>query len=381
MAGAVRGGFLLAFAVATGLGAAEAAPAPGEYSVGFITETTGPLAAAGVSFYRGAQLAVEEINQASYVGAGVTLKLAAKESGSDAARAVQALTQLGADRSVLAATCCILSPVAAALKPVTLNAKLPLVIHGATLPGLPNPPYVTSIVGLPGPQEVKMAQALAEAWKPKSVVYFVNADNEGFQNRFKAARKVMEAAGAKTADVISILSSDTDFTAGATQAIAVNPDLVMVWTTQTPAAGIIAALRAREYAGHISASDAISPAPVYKKIGAALAGTPFPILFSPEISKTPEAQAFVAGFAKKFGEAPDTYCAEGYTAIYFIAQGLKALDGAPTREALADALGKATSIEHNVYGGVPMNNGQAEVSNSIIAQWTRDGKVVRWEKP
>lgn len=381
MTGAVRGGFLLTVALAAGLGAASAAPAPGDYNVGFITETTGPLAAAGVSFYRGAQLAIEEINQTGYAGSGVTLKLMAKESGSDAARAVQALTQFGADSNVIAATCCILSPVAAALKPVTLNAKLPLVIHGATLPGLPNPPYVTSIVGLPGPQEVKMAQALAEAWKPKSVVYFVNADNEGFQNRYKAARKVMEATGAKTADVISILSSDTDFTAGATQAIADNPDLVMVWTTQTPAAGIIAALRGREYAGHISASDAISPAPVFKKIGAALADAPFPILFSPEISKSPEAQAFVAGFSKKFGEAPDTYCAEGYTAIYFIAQGLKGLDGAPTRENLAEALGKAASIEHNVYGGVPMNNGQAEVANSIIAQWTKDGKVVRWEKP
>jgi branched-chain amino acid transport system substrate-binding protein len=379
VARAGRGVFLAAAAVLATCDLGVAAPAAGDYGIGFITETTGPLAAAGVSYYRGAQLAIGEINESGYVGPGVTLKLSSKESGSDAARAVQALSQFAADRNVIAATCCILSPVAAALKPVTLSAKLPLVIYGATLPGLPNPPYVTSIVGLPGPQEVKMSHALADALKPKSIVYFVNADNEGFQNRYKAARKVMEGAGAKTADVISILSSDTDFTAGATQAIADNPDLIMVWTTQTPAAGIIAALRARDYKGHISASDVISPAPMFKKIGPALADVPFPVLFSPEISKTPEAKAFVEGYAKKFGAAPDTYSAQGYTAIYFIAQALKSLDGKPTREALADAIGKIQSIGHNVYGGVPMRNGQADVENSLIAEWTKDGKVVRWE--
>ncbi|GGH09973.1 branched-chain amino acid ABC transporter substrate-binding protein [Alsobacter metallidurans] len=376
----LRGVLAGAAALAIGYaGTAAAAPAAGEYGVGFITENTGPLAAAGVSYHRGAQLAVDEINEGAWIGQGVKLKLNEKESGSDAARAVQALTQFSADRNVIAVTCCILSPVAAALKPVTTNAKLPLVIYGATLPGLPQPPYVTSVVGLPGPQEVKMSKMLAETLKPKTVAYFVNADNEGFQNRFKAAQKVMEEAGVKTAGVVSILSADTDFTAPATQAMATNPDLIMVWTTQTPAAGIIAALRARGYAGKISASDVISPAPVFKKIGAALAGVPFPIVFSSEISSSPEAKKFVEGYTKKFGEAPDTYSAQGYTSLYLIAQAMKSLDGKPSREDLAAALGKASAVEYNIYGGLPMVNGQAEVQNSLVAAWTADGKVVRWE--
>ncbi|WP_406857831.1 ABC transporter substrate-binding protein [Alsobacter sp. KACC 23698] len=376
MRGVLAGAAALAISYA---GTAGAAPAAGEYGVGFITENTGPLAAAGVSYHRGAQLAVDEINDSGFIGQGVKLKLSEKESGSDAARAVQALTQFSADRNVIAVTCCILSPVAAALKPVTTNAKLPLVIYGATLPGLPQPPYVTSIVGLPGPQEVKMSKVLAETLKPKTVAYFVNADNEGFQNRLKAAQKVMDDAGVKNVGVVSILSADTDFTAPATQAMATNPDLIMVWTTQTPAAGIIAALRSRGYAGKIATSDVISPAPVFKKIGAPLAGIPFPIIFSSEISSSPEAKKFVEGYTKKFGEAPDTYSAQGYTALYYIAQGLKGLEGKPTREDLAASIGKIQSIAYNVYGGVPMVNGQAEVQNSLIANWTADGKVVRWE--
>ncbi len=361
------------------LSARAAGLAPGEYTIGFVTENTGPIAAAGLSYHHGAQLAVDEINASGWMGQGTKLKLSEKESGSDAARGVQALTQFIADRNVIATTCCILSPVAGAMRPVAVNAKIPLVIYGATMPGLPQLPYVTSIVGLPGPQEVKMTQRLVQELKPKSVTYFVNADNEAFQGRFKAAQKVMEDAGVKTAGVISILGSDTDFTAPATQAMATNADLIMVWTTQTPAGGIIAALRNRGYTGPIAANDVIAPPPMFKKIGEPLAGVPFPVLFSAEISDTPEAKKFIADYQKRFNELPDAYAAQGYTAIYYIAQGLKGIDGRPTRDGLAQKMAAITNIEHNVYGELPMKDGQADFQKSLIGAWSKDGKVVAWE--
>jgi len=353
--------------------------APGEYQIGFVTENTGPLAAAGVSYYHGAQLAIDEINQSAWIGKGDTLKMVEKESGSDAARGVQALSQFIADRNIIATTCCILSPVAGAMRPVAVNAKIPLVIYGATRPGLPQLPYVTSVVGLPGPQEVKMTKTILEKLHPKTVTYFVNADNEAFQGRFKAAQKVMEDGGVKTAGVISILGSDTDFTAPATQAMGTNPDLIMVWTTQTPAGGIIAALRNRGYKGPISANDVIAPPPMFKKIGEPLVGVPFPVLFSAELSDTPEAKAFIEAYQKRFNALPDAYAAQGYTMVYYIAQGLKSIDGKPTRESLAEAMAKITEIEHNVYGGLPMKDGQAEFAKSLIGAWSKDGKVVRWD--
>jgi ABC-type branched-subunit amino acid transport system substrate-binding protein len=265
------------------------------------------------------------------------------------------------------------------MRPVAVNAKIPLVIYGATMPGLPQLPYVTSIVGLPGPQEVKMTSRLIEELKPKTVTYFVNADNEAFQGRFKAAQKVMEDAGVKTAGVISILGSDTDFTAPATQAMATNADLIMVWTTQTPAGGIIAALRNRGYKGPIAANDVIAPPPMFKKIGESLVGVPFPVLFSAEISNTPEAKKFIAEYQKRHNELPDAYAAQGYTAMYYIAQGLRAIDGKPTREQLAQKMAGIAAIEHNLYGKLPMKAGQADYQQSLIGAWSKDGKVVAWE--
>lgn len=371
-------------AVATGVflasGAASAQKlAPGEYSIGFITEITGPLAAAGVSYWRGAQLAAEEINAEGWMGKGATLALVAKESGSDAARAVQALTQFAADRNVVATTCCIISPVAGALRPVAVNAKIPLVLYGATRPGLPQLPFVSSVVVLPGPSEVKMMEQLVKVIKPKTVTYFVNADNDAFQDRFKSAQKTTEGAGVKTAAVVSILSNDTDFTAPATQAMATNPDMISVFTTQTPAVGIISALRARGYKGPINTSDVISPAAVFKKAGEAVVGVPFPIQFSADVSTNKEAKAFVSSYEKKHKELPDTYSAQGYTAIYYLAQGLRAADGKPTREGLADALSKVKAVERNVYGGLPMIDGQADVQQSMLVAWSASGKIVAWE--
>ena len=110
----------------------------------------------------------------------------------------------------------------------------------------------------------------------------------------------------------------------------------------------------------MSANDAISPAAVFKKIGPPLAGVPFPVNFSPDASDTPKAKGFIEAYTAKHGGAPDLYSAQGYTAIWLIAQGLKSLPGKPTREALAEALNKITVLDHDVYGGLPITNGQAE---------------------
>src|SRR3954452_18782029 len=82
--------------------------APGEYKIGFITENTGAIASAGQSYWNGAQLAAADVEAGKYLG-GASIVLDSKESGSDAARAIQNANQFVADRSVLAISCCILS--------------------------------------------------------------------------------------------------------------------------------------------------------------------------------------------------------------------------------------------------------------------------------
>ena len=375
-----RSAWLLAGAVAFAPAAAPAAVLAGDYRIGFITDSTGPLAAAGLSYTHGAELAAAEITATGYIVNGAKLSLDIKEAAGDAARSIQDMHQFLADRRILATSCCILSPIVNSLKPVVVG-KIALVVYGATAPGLPTLPWVYSVTALPGPKDTETAATVARAMKPKTVAYFVSADNDAFKARMAAAEKAVAETGAKTAAVISVLGTDTDFTAPATQAMGANPDVIMVYTTQTPTAGIIAALRARGFKGTIVGNDVLAPAAIWKKIGAPLVGVPFPLSFSADVSQSAEAKAFVAAYQKQYGTAPDLYAAQGYEAVWLIAQALRSMDGQPTREGLAEALSRQAAIDHNVYGGLAIRDGQAEVVGLTIVNWTADGTLAPWKAP
>lgn len=372
--------WLMAGAIALGTSTAQATVPPGDYLVGFITDSTGPLAAAGLSYTHGAELAAAEVTASNAIADGAKLSLEIKEAGGDAARSIQNMNQFIANRRVLATTCCILSGVVNSLKPVVAG-KIPLVVYGATAPGLPAPPWVYSVTALPGPSDTATAVLVANAMKPKTVAYFVSADNDAFKARMAAAEKAVTDTGAKTVATISVLGTDTDFTAPATQAMGANPDAIMIYTTQTPCAGIIAALRARGYKGMIVGNDVLAPAAIWKKIGAPLVGVPFPLSFSPEVNQSAEAKAFSAAYEKAYGGPPDLYSAQGYAAIWLIAQALHGMDGTPTREGLAEALSKQTTITHNVYGGQAITSGQAAATGLTVVNWTAAGKLVKWTPP
>ncbi len=352
---------------------------PGEYKVGFITENTGPIAQAGQSFWAGAQLASEEVKTSKYLGAS-SIVLEPKESASDAARAIQAVNQFIADRSILATTCCILSGVAGSVKPVVVAAKIPLVIYGATAAGLPQVPWVYSMTILPGPKDIATAVTVTDALKPKTAAYILAADNDAFKGRMVATQKTLEAKGIATAGIVSVLTKDTDFTAAATQAMGLKPDVILIYATQQAAAGAITSLRDRGFTNTIIGNDVLSPDSIFKKMGASVVGVPFPVSFSATLADSAEAKAFVTGYQAKFNTAPDIYSAQGYQTVWLIAQGLKSISGTPTRESLSAALAKVTKIEHQIYGGEEVKNGQAETTGTLVVNWTADGKLVPWKQ-
>jgi ABC-type branched-subunit amino acid transport system substrate-binding protein len=373
----------VAIGLATSLGFANvafAAPDAGEYRLGIISDDTGPLAAAGISFHRGVDLAIKEVNERGLAGEGVTFDLQVKDAASDAARSVQAMTQFAADRKVMAVTCCILSSIAAAVGQIAVGSEIPMVIYGATRDGLPQEPFVTSVVALPGPQEVMLAERMAKEIAPKKVAYFKQSDNDIFQARANALQEVMVAAGVETAAEIFVLGADTDFTGPATQAMATEPDMIYVWTTQQAAIGIITALRQRDYGGVIVTSEVISPPAVFEKSGVTVANIPFALSFQPGVSDSDVAKTFIDSFQASFDALPDVYAAQGYTAIQLIAQAMSSLDGTPTREALSKAIWATSSIDNNVYGGQEMANGQARTPATLIVNWTPEGEVKLWEK-
>jgi ABC-type branched-subunit amino acid transport system substrate-binding protein len=352
----------------------------GEYFIGMLTDETGPHAAVGTPFNRASRLAVKMINDSGYLGTGVTITLVEREVATDPARGIQAANQLVADSRVIGSTCCMYSPLAEAVTKV-VDGKLSLVIQGATRSKLPKKPWVYSTAILPGPNDITAAVHVAEALGAKTAVYFVAGDNDALKERSAGARKALEAKGVKTLEVISTLGSDTDFNAPVAQAMANAPDLILIHAQEVVTVGAINALRSRGWTKTIVGTDGLSPQPIYQKLGDKLHNVAFPVAFQRSAIKSPEGLAFRDAYEAAFSVPVDYYAAEGYTAMWTIAQALKSIDGKADRQSLMEALGKVTTIEHNVYENALAvdETGQAKTAGSAVLTWTAEGKVEAWK--
>ncbi len=141
---------------------------------------------------------------------------------------------------------------------------------------------------------------------------------------------------------------------------------------RAPAVGVITALRARGYTGTIVGNDVLSPESVFKKMGQAVVGVPFPISFSPTVSDIAGSEEIRRRLSDEVRQPRPTSIRRRATqVVWFFAQGLKSVSGTPTRESVANALAQVKTIDHNVYGGETINNGQAETSGTLIVAWTK----------
>jgi ABC-type branched-subunit amino acid transport system substrate-binding protein len=356
------------------VGGAHAVP-EGEYFIGYSSDRTGQFSENGTAYFRGFETAVEEINRTEYMGKGAKLVVVEKEAGMTPPRHIQNMNQFIADPRIVAVTCCFFSPVVRAIKPV-IEGKIPLVVTGATRADLASPPWIFNVTPLPGPNDIKAASHVVDMLGVKKAAYLVTGDNDANRLRLEGVRAAMEAKGVQTLGTVSLLSSDTDFSAAATQLINLAPDAIII---NEPRPAPIAALRDRGWTGVIVTTDSMNLKTSFDKVGAALVNAPFAITFSAELPHSEVAQTFIDAFNAKYGRVPDQYSAQGYTGAWMIAQALRGMPEAPTRESLSAALADISVIERNVYGGVAVKNGQAEVKDVYIVSWTADGKIAPWE--
>ncbi|WP_019930196.1 ABC transporter substrate-binding protein [Nocardia sp. BMG111209] len=347
-------------------------------SLGMVVAETGPIAGAGKTFANGARIAAQEINDGDLIGGGTKIELVAKEGSEDPAKSAGVVSQLVADKDVVGVACCILSTVAGAAKPIADKQKVPLVLWGATDVNLAEPPYVFRTVTMPQPANEKLAQTVAAQKKPATVAYGVMTDNSGIVSQAEAFEKGMTEAGVRNVGQVDTLSTQTNFTGAATDLIQKNADAIVVVGTQSNAVGLIAALHDKGYAGQIVSGETISGTGVYKSQPAALGNVPFPVYFLAS-SATGAGKTFAADYKAKYGDDPDDYAAQGFTAIYTLAMGLKAAGHDTTRAGLAKALGQMTELD-TVYGKVTFDHGQLNAAPSVQAvHYTApDGAIAPW---
>ncbi|WP_329089551.1 ABC transporter substrate-binding protein [Actinomadura citrea] len=373
---------LAAFAVA----AAAALPAAacnggtqsGEIKIGFITANTGPVAFAGQTFGNGTQLAIDQLNREGYLGGGRKIKLVRKEGAESPARAVEQAKQLAGDQGVVGAICCILSPVAGAVKPITTAAKLPLDIYGATDLGLEDPPYVVRTATLPQDANKSLAQKVAQQAKPASVAYAVTQDNSGWVSQLKSFQQGFAGTAVRDLGTVNTLAAQTDFSGAAGQLMAKNPEAIVIAALQQSSISLIKALRSRGYKGLIVSAETIGSPGAFKAAGKTLADVPFPVYFFSGKASS-QGQKFAQTYKAKYGTDPDDYAAQGYMAAYMMATAVKDSGKDVTRESVAKALSDIKKLDGTIYGTVQFQQGQLHAPSSIVhITWTADGRQTEW---
>lgn len=346
--------------------------------VGILTAETGPLAGAGKAFLSGARVAAEQINANDVIGSDVTFELAEQECSEDPARCASTASQMASDQDNLGLICCILSPVAGAVKPQVIKAEMPTILYGATEVGLAEPPYVFRTTTMPHTANEQAAETIAESGV-QSVAYVVMTDNAGIVSQAEAFKEGFDAAGVEDLGEVGILAKQTDFAGSAASVMEKDPEAIVVSATQAEAVGMIAALDDRGYDGQILTGETVVGPGVYESNAEALTDVPFPVYFLAS-DTTPEGQAFVEAYEEANGTPPDSFAAQGYNAVYVMAAALREAGDEPTRESLAEALGSMATVPDTIYGEVTFEEGQmfAEQSVKIVNYSAPDGEIVPW---
>lgn len=350
-------------------------------TIGMVAAEQGGLADLGKNFVKGAKLAIDEINETGFLGDGAEIVLETREGSEDPQKSISALNQLESNPDVSAVTCCILTPVGGALKPIAQSKKLPLIAYAATLEGLNEPPYIHRTYLLPQSFAPRLSTEIVEKYKPKSVAYAVTSDNDGMVNLLKDVRKPYDEAGVKDLGTVDILLDQANMRGAASSLVGKDPDVIQLQMSGNNMGTLVADIADLGYKGQIVSSVNGSTHGTYSASGGALEGVPYPIDYTP-VSTLPKAQEFTKAYEEAYDETPDGWSASGYTSIYFAATGARDIladGGSVDRESMAQALSAITDFPTVYADDTVMKDGQiTSESAGVFATW-RDEKPALWE--
>lgn len=374
------GAAALTLLIATACGGAENAEDEASHLIGFPALTSGPAAFAGVPITEGAQLATKEINESGFLGEGVTIDLEIEDINNDPAQAISLYQQYVAD-GASAVLCCGLSAEAGALAPVIAQTGTPGVVTSAVLPGLADPPHIVRPVIIPsepGGLYDQFIDDVVPAEEIETAVLLVTADNDGMVADADIWQEALERNGVEVLKRINTQSADTNYTQAATEVQSLAPDAVVSSMLGTPSALFARSLRERGFEEPILANYGVDSAELFETSGKGLRNTIFFSPFHSELTENETAQRFVELYEEEYGSQPDMYGAQGYTAMWLVAEALKEA-GSGEPEDVAEALSNITSLE-TVYGPVSYEEGQAQMdSKATYLRWTEEGTLESWE--
>ena len=324
---------------ASSTAAATSAAPKADVKIGLATAKSGAANFYNPQQSNGATLAVEQINSAGGVN-GAKLQLIVEDDGSARDQGITAFRKFIEQDKVAAILGPTLSAVAAGAHPVAQQSGVPVIAISNT--GL-------SIVGKCdyGPCDWIFRASLGEqSAVPETVkaatgklglkkVVIIYGDGKFELDDLKIFKDAFAANGVTVAKEIAYTAKDVDFAPFVTQAKAENPDAIVASSLAGPAGKILDEVAKQMPGKRVIGGNGLNSAALLSNANAGL------IVVGTAWSKASTDKAntdFIAAYKAKFGNDPDQFAAQSYTAMVVVADAMKRSGNPTDRAALKKAL-------------------------------------------
>jgi branched-chain amino acid transport system substrate-binding protein len=330
-------------------GTANGEPIP----IGAALAQTSNVSLLGQEEILGVQLAEKYFNDNGGVD-GRKIKVVVQDTAGDEGGAINAFQSLINSGKVVAIVGPTLSQQAFAADPLAEKAGVPVIAPSNTAKGIPEIGKFISRVSAPvtvvAPNSV--AQALAQDPSIKDVVVAF-AQNDAFsQSETQVFQGVVKEKGLNLKSVQTFQTTDTDFTAQATNILNAKPQLVIVSGLAADGGNLVKQLRELGYTGLIIGGNGLNTANIFPVCGRKCDGVLIAQAYSPQESNAINT-AFRDAYRSKQGKEPPQFSAQAFAGIQVVVEGLRAvakagkisdLDLATLRLKLNDAILAGTYV-------------------------------------
>ncbi len=359
--------------------AACAAPASlsGTINLGAVFALSGGASVYGLSQQAAVNLAVQQINDWGYLG-DATLAVQFEDSTGTGEQAINAMTKLTEDPSIVAVLGPTLSSEANAAVPVAQDAGVPDLAVSNTQTGLRaalgdgfyHRASLPESAVIPG--TVEQATALLGL---KNVGILYGSDDDFTLSAYDVFKEALSQNGVTVVGEETFAKGDADFSAQLTSLIAKNPDALVVSALAAEAVQIINQARQQGYTGTIIGGNGFNSAAVITQTaenaeGLIVGGAWNPANPNPSASSVQFMQAFEDANG---GNIPDQFAAQAYTGAWLLATAIRCADSTD-HIAVNDALGMIKDFETPL--GSFSFDAEGEPVHEPIAQIVMGGKFV-----
>ena len=294
--------------------------------IGIGVAQTSNVALLGQEQVAGAKIAEKYFNDKGGVD-GTPIRLVFQDTGGDEQGAINAFNTLINQDKVVGIVGPTLSQQAFSADPIADRAKVPVLAPSNTAKGIPQiGNYVARVsapVAVVAPNAVKAA--LKENPNIKKVAVFF-AQNDAFsKSETETFQQTVKGMGLELVTIQKFLTTDTDFQSQATNAINVNPDLIIISGLAADGGNLIKQLRELGYKGILIGGNGLNTSNVFSVCKALCDGVLIAQAYSPEYENEIN-KAFREAYRAQFKKEPPQFSAQAFTGVQVFVESLKAVN-------------------------------------------------------